>query len=109
MPFWMDPHGGDAVANQIELNGLFLLTGPNMAGKSTVLRSTAALALLASCGLHCPVSSARVPFFDSLIVRMSSTDSPAEGLSSYAVEMAEVAQMLHTATERSLVFIDELG
>mmetsp|Transcript_16796 Transcript_16796/g.41242 ORF Transcript_16796/g.41242 Transcript_16796/m.41242 type:complete len:426 (+) Transcript_16796:1154-2431(+) len=80
-----------------------------MAGKSTVLRSAAALALLASCGLHCPVRTAAVPFFDHLIVRMSSTDSPAEGLSSYAVEMGEVGQMLRQCSPHSLVFIDELG
>jgi DNA mismatch repair ATPase MutS len=77
-----------------------------MAGKSTVLRSAAALALLASCGLHCPASHARVPFFDSLIVRMSSTDSPAEGLSSYAVEMAEVGQMLAGLSLHSRVVSD---
>ena len=75
-----------------------------MAGKSTVLRSAAALALLASCGLHCPASHARVPFFDSLIVRMSSTDSPAEGLSSYAVEMAKIEsrKLGHTVIEQPL-------
>ena len=56
-----------------------------------------------------PGASRRVPHFDSLVVRMSSTDSPAEGLSSYAVEMAEVGQMLDVVTPRSLVFIDELG
>ena len=84
VPFWMDPPGAGigsnwAVPNDLSLDGLVLLTGPNMAGKSTVLRSAAALALLAACGLHCPVTRAEVPFFDSLVVRMSSTDSPAEG------------------------------
>ena len=107
VPFWMDRD--DAVVNDVSLDGVSLLTGPNMAGKSTILRATAAAALLASCGLHCPVTSASVPFFDSLIVRMSSTDSPAEGLSSYAVEMAEVGQMLDVVTAKSAVFIDELG
>ena len=107
VPFWMDRD--DAVVNDVLLDGISILTGPNMAGKSTVLRATAAAALLASCRLHCPVKSASVPFFDSLIVRMSSTDSPAEGLSSYAVEMAEVGQMLDVVTAKSAVFIDELG
>ena len=107
-PFWM-PRDGSAVPNDVTVDGLTILTGPNMAGKSTVLRATASIALLASCGLFVPVSNAVVPHFDSLIARMSSTDSPAEGLSSYAVEMAEVSTMLEIATAKSLVFIDELG
>ena len=106
-PFWMHPSA--ATPNDLDLAGLALLTGPNMAGKSTIIRAAAASALLASCGLFCPVESAQVPFFDALIVRMASTDSPSEGLSSYAVEMTEVAQMLDVATGESLVFIDELG
>ena len=106
-PFWMSRDA--AVSNDVRVDGVTLLTGPNMAGKSTVLRAAAASALLASCGLHVPARRAEVPHFDSLVVRMSSTDSPAEGLSSYAVEMAEVGQMLDVVTPRSLVFIDELG
>ena len=107
-PFWM-PRDGGAVPNDVAVSGLVLLTGPNMAGKSTVLRTTAASALLAACGLFVPADAAAVPHFDSLVVRMSSTDSPAEGLSSYAVEMAEVRSMLDVVTPESLVFIDELG
>ena len=107
-PFWM-PRDGGAVPNDVAVSGLVLLTGPNMAGKSTVLRTTAASALLAACGLFVPADAAAVPHFDSLVVRMSSTDSPAEGLSSYAVEMAEVRAMLDVVTPESLVFIDELG
>ena len=106
-PFWMSRDA--AVSNDVRVDGVTLLTGPNMAGKSTILRAVAASALLASCGLHVPARRAEVPHFDSLVVRMSSTDSPAEGLSSYAVEMAEVGQMLDVVTPRSLVFIDELG
>ena len=87
-PFWMSRDA--AVSNDVRVDGVTLLTGPNMAGKSTILRAVAASALLASCGLHVPARRAEVPHFDSLVVRMSSTDSPAEGLSSYAVEMAEV-------------------
>ena len=106
-PFWM--RRDEAVPNDLALGGVAVLTGPNMAGKSTVLRSAAAAALLASCGLFVPADRAVVPHFDALVVRMSSTDSPAEGLSSYAVEMAEVGAMLDVVTPRSLVFIDELG
>jgi len=109
-PFWMDDAGpGSAVENDITLDGVSILTGPNMAGKSTVLRSAAACALLASCGLFVPAREATVPHFDALLVRMSSTDSPAEGLSSYAVEMAEVGSMLDVVTPQTLAFIDELG
>ena len=108
-PFWMSRTSDGAVPNDVQVSGLVLLTGPNMAGKSTVLRTTAASALLAACGLFVPADAAVVPHFDSLAVRMSSTDSPAEGLSSYAVEMAEVSAMLDVVTPRSLVFIDELG
>ena len=80
-----------------------------MAGKSTVLRSVAALALLAQCGLHAPAISAQVPRLDSLIVRMASTDSPVEGLSSFAVEMLEIKSMLSSCTAGSLIMVDELG
>lgn len=108
-PFWMRLDGAETVPNTFDIDGLVLLTGPNMAGKSTVLRSVAALALLAQCGLHVPAVSARVPRLDSLIVRMASTDSPVEGLSSFAVEMLEIKSMLSSCTAKSLVMVDELG
>ena len=107
-PFWM-PRDGSAVPNDVTVSGVIVLTGPNMAGKSTVLRATACAALLSNCGLFVPAETAVVPHFDNLVARMSSTDSPAEGLSSYAVEMAEVSTMLDVVTPKSLVFIDELG
>lgn len=109
VPFWMRMDGADTVENTFDIDGLVLLTGPNMAGKSTVLRSVAALALLAQCGLHAPVVSAQVPRLDSLIVRMASTDSPVEGLSSFAVEMLEIKSMLSSCTAGSLIMVDELG
>lgn len=64
--------------------------GPNMAGKSTVLRSTCAVALLAACGLHAPAQAATVPFTDAFMLRNFSADSPLEGRSSFAVEMHEM-------------------
>lgn len=109
VPFWMRMDGAETVPNTFDLEGLVLLTGPNMAGKSTVLRSVAALALLAQCGLHVPAISAQVPRLDSLIVRMASTDSPVEGLSSFAVEMLEIKSMLSSCSARSLIMVDELG
>ena len=109
VPFWMRLDGAETVPNSFDIDGLVLLTGPNMAGKSTVLRSVAALALLAQCGLHAPAISAQVPRLDSLIVRMASTDSPVEGLSSFAVEMLEIKSMLSSCTAGSLIMVDELG
>ena len=97
-----------AVSNDVRVDGVTLLTGPNMAGKSTILRAAAALRSSPRAAYTSRASRRGAPF-DSLVVRMSSTDSPAEGLSSYAVEMAEVGQMLDVVTPRSLVFIDELG
>lgn len=70
-------------------------TGPNMAGKSTVLRSTAAVALLAAVGLHAPARSATVPYIDAFMLRNFSADSPLEGKSSFAVEMTEM-RYVHT-------------
>lgn len=64
--------------------------GPNMAGKSTVLRSVCAVALLTMCGLHAPVARARLPFTDALMLRNFSADSPLENKSSFAVEMVEM-------------------
>ena len=109
VPFWMPMDGATTVPNTLDVDGLLILTGPNMAGKSTVLRAVAACALLAQCGLHVPAHAARVPRLDALIVRMSSTDSPSEGLSSFAVEMMEMKSMLSACTPGTLVMVDELG
>lgn len=64
--------------------------GPNMAGKSTILRSVCAVALLSACGLYAPVQSAIVPYTDAFMLRNFSADSPLEGKSSFAVEMVEM-------------------
>jgi hypothetical protein len=81
-----------------------------MAGKSTILRCVAAVALLASCGLHAPVAgAARVPRFDQVILRAFAADSPLHGRSSFAVEMDEMRAVLAGATRDSLVLVDELG
>ena len=76
-PPWMSRDGsGGAVPSSLTLNGMMLLTGPNMAGKSTVIRAAGACALLANCGLHVPAASARVPRFSAFHVRMASADAP---------------------------------
>lgn len=89
---------------------MFLLTGPNMAGKSTLLRSTCAVALLAACGLAAPAApSTTVPYIDAFMLRNFAADSPIEGRSSFAVEMTEMRYVLQDATASSLVLVDELG
>ena len=110
-PYWLQARGGDdsTVLNSFSLSGLYLLTGPNMAGKSTVLRATTAVALLGSCGLSVPARAARIPYLDAFMLRNFSADSPLEGRSSFAVEMTEMRYVLEDASPRSLVCVDELG
>ena len=93
----------------MELDGLVLLTGANMAGKSTVLRTACAAALLANCGLRVPANAAAVPRYDAFMLRSVTGDAPSQGLSSFAVEMAEAQTILGEASARSLVMLDELG
>ena len=106
-PYWIDK--GAAVPNDLSLNGMTLLTGPNMAGKSTIARTIASIALLAHCGFYAPCKAARVPQLDSICLRMSGGDSPAEGKSGFAVEMIDVHAILRDATDKSLVLLDEVG
>ena len=73
------------------------LAGPNMAGKSTILRSVCAVALLSACGLYAPVESAVVPYTDAFMLRNFSADSPLEGKSSFAVEMVEMRYVCSNA------------
>ena len=112
-PYWLGGTAGidrGKIKNSFSMEGMFLLTGPNMAGKSTLLRSTCAVALLGACGLAVPASSSTaVPYFDAFMLRNFSADSPLEELSSFAVEMKEMRYVLTDATSQSLVLIDELG
>mmetsp|Transcript_16526 Transcript_16526/g.45299 ORF Transcript_16526/g.45299 Transcript_16526/m.45299 type:complete len:556 (-) Transcript_16526:986-2653(-) len=99
-----------AVPNNVEMgHNVWLLTGANMAGKSTVLRSIAAAALLGMCGLMVPASSARIPAFDAIMLRNSSGDSAMEGKSSFKMETDDVGMVLQECTKHSLVLADELG
>ncbi len=103
---------GTFVPNDVVLGGdvdLLLLTGPNMGGKSTYLRQTALIALLAHCGSFIPASRARVPLIDRIFSRVGAQDDLAAGQSTFMVEMAETAAILHEATARSLVIFDEVG
>lgn len=88
---------------------LWLLTGPNMAGKSTFLRQNALIAILAQMGSFVPAQSARIGIVDRLFSRVGASDDLASGRSTFMVEMVEVAAILRQATPRSLVILDEVG
>jgi len=101
------------VPNDIDLNGttrqLVILTGPNMGGKSTYLRQAALLPLLAQIGSFVPAKDAKIPIVDRIFARVGASDNIARGHSTFMVEMQETANILHAATARSLVVLDEIG
>jgi DNA mismatch repair protein MutS len=88
---------------------LMLITGPNMAGKSTYIRQVALVALLAHTGSFVPAASARVDLLDRIFTRIGASDDLARGQSTFMVEMCETANILNNATARSLVVLDEIG
>ncbi|HZJ81961.1 MAG TPA: DNA mismatch repair protein MutS, partial [Guyparkeria sp.] len=88
---------------------LLLITGPNMGGKSTYMRQTALIVLLAHTGAHVPASAATIGPIDRIFTRIGASDDLASGRSTFMVEMTETAEILHHATDRSLVLIDEIG
>jgi DNA mismatch repair protein MutS len=88
---------------------LMILTGPNMAGKSTILRQTGLIVLMAQAGSFVPAASARIGVVDRLFTRVGASDNLVRGQSTFMVEMSETSAILHTATRRSLVLLDEIG
>ena len=106
-------HSGDRfIANDLSIGSadrLWLITGPNMGGKSTFLRQTALIAVLAQAGSFVPASRAKVGIVDRLFSRVGASDNLARGRSTFMVEMVETAAILAQATGRSLVILDEIG
>ena len=88
---------------------LLIITGPNMSGKSTYMRQTALIVLMAQAGCFVPASKARIGVCDRIFTRIGASDNLAQGQSTFYVEMSELAYILNTATERSLVILDEIG
>jgi DNA mismatch repair protein MutS len=101
------------VPNNVYLNNstdrLLIITGPNMGGKSTVLRQTAIICILAQTGCFVPAERARLPLLDRIWTRVGASDDLTRGRSTFMVEMTETAAILHSATPRSLVLLDEIG
>ncbi|MFD3188892.1 DNA mismatch repair protein MutS [Sedimentitalea sp. HM32M-2] len=111
----LQQQGGDSfVANDCTLSAdagaaIWLLTGPNMAGKSTFLRQNALIALLAQMGSHVPARSAHIGLVSQLFSRVGASDDLARGRSTFMVEMVETAAILNQADDRALVILDEIG
>ncbi len=105
-------HNGTFVGNNCTLdenNLIWLLTGPNMAGKSTFLRQNAIIAIMAQMGAYVPCKSAHIGIIDKIFSRVGASDDLARGRSTFMVEMVETASILNQADERSFVILDEIG
>ena len=105
--------GQEYVANNVVLNNetqqIIILTGPNMSGKSALLRQTALIVLLAQCGSFVPAKRAEIGIVDKIFTRVGASDNISQGESTFMVEMLETSAILHNITDRSLVLLDEIG
>ena len=100
------------VSNDCKLNNddlIWLITGPNMAGKSTYLRQNALIVIMAQAGLFVPAKKANIGLFDKIFSRVGASDDLAKGQSTFMIEMIETSLILNTATNKSLVILDEIG
>ena len=107
------PAGEEYVPNDVLLDSdkqqIIILTGPNMAGKSALLRQTALIVLMAQCGSFVPAAEAHMGWFDKIFTRVGATDNISRGESTFMVEMLETAMILNNLSARSLVLLDEIG
>ncbi|MDE7381553.1 MAG: DNA mismatch repair protein MutS [Muribaculaceae bacterium] len=107
------PPGESYIANDVHLNcdseQIMILTGPNMSGKSALLRQTALIVLMAQIGSFVPAKAARIGLIDKIFTRVGASDNISEGESTFMVEMNESASILNNMSERSLILFDELG
>ncbi|NGX58176.1 MAG: DNA mismatch repair protein MutS [Chlamydiae bacterium] len=105
--------GSSFIPNDTHLNEdsdrLFLITGPNMSGKSTYIRQVALITIMAQMGSYVPAKEASIGIVDKVFTRIGASDDLSRGQSTFMVEMTETANILHNATERSLVILDEIG
>lgn len=109
----MMPAGEEYVPNDVHLDSdgqqIIILTGPNMAGKSALLRQTALIVLLAQIGSFVPAKKAEIGWFDKIFTRVGASDNISRGESTFMVEMLETSMILHNLSARSLVLLDEIG
>ena len=107
------PPGEAYISNDITLNPaeqqIIILTGPNMSGKSAILRQTALITLMAHIGSFVPASSARIPLTDKIFTRVGASDNLSGGESTFMVEMNETASIINNISQRSLILLDEIG
>ena len=107
------PAGEEYVPNDLMLDSktrqIIILTGPNMAGKSALLRQTALTVLMAQAGSFVPAKSAKIGYFDKIFTRVGASDNISRGESTFMVEMLETSMIMHNLSQRSLVLLDEIG
>ena len=107
------PPGEDYISNDVYLDNqsqqIIIITGPNMSGKSALLRQTALIVLLAQIGCHVPASEAKIGVVDKIFTRVGASDNISSGESTFMVEMNETANILNNISDRSLVLLDEIG